>query len=431
MLPLPVRYLGVYKGMERKKDIIYATRIAIEIGYYIGNLPEKFFDTLNDNEELFMFITSTLGFNKINERIRQRNEEVLIPYSYRRFKGEKVLRTHIDNISIPYTGQENRSQYDPPDLTNCTRVEIQYEPSILEYFYPYQSQKDLLNNEEIQYLRSEKTHIIKEAKDIKDLANEIKQTKRRLCAGIVSEKSRIYVFGYRGNRRVISFVVYDDISIETEQKQFIKYNSNLQNLKMHTPQIQKFELRIQCAGNIRNLWHRMRLYEKAVKIQISHIEPILLNIKRDDLTSYDQSKINKINKLRIEHENTLKRLRVYNEFAEKQMEELNSNLKFVYPLPKDWCDAMEILYDDTDMKIHICPSAGGGKCHYAMNPNCQPNSPDDMVLLFETKAGRNQHGGPELFTFDNHEPKGGCVLLNDGTVEFIRTKDELNQLGWE
>jgi hypothetical protein len=30
-----------------------------------------------------------------------------------------------------------------------------------------------------------------------------------------------------------------------------------------------------------------------------------------------------------------------------------------------------------------------------------------MVLLFETKAGWNQHGGPELFTFDNHDPKGG------------------------
>jgi hypothetical protein len=28
----------------------------------------------------------------------------------------------------------------------------------------------------------------------------------------------------------------------------------------------------------------------------------------------------------------------------------------------------------------------------------------------------------------NHDPKGGCVLLNDGTVKFIRTKEELQQL---
>ena len=53
-----------------------------------------------------------------------------------------------------------------------------------------------------------------------------------------------------------------------------------------------------------------------------------------------------------------------------------------------------------------------------------------MVLLFETKAGWNQHGGPELFTFDNHDPHGGLVVLNDGTVKFIRTEEELKQLRW-
>jgi hypothetical protein len=67
-----------------------------------------------------------------------------------------------------------------------------------------------------------------------------------------------------------------------------------------------------------------------------------------------------------------------------------------------------------------------------MNPNCEPNSPPDMVLLFETKAGWNQHGGPELFTFDNHDPRGGCprklvpvktgILLNDGTVKLVRLR---------
>jgi hypothetical protein len=81
--------------------------------------------------------------------------------------------------------------------------------------------------------------------------------------------------------------------------------------------------------------------------------------------------------------------------------------------------------------IYKCPSADNGKRNYAMNPNCEPNSPGDMVLLFETKAGWNQHGGPELFTFDNHDPKGGCVLLNDGTVKFIRTEEELHALRWK
>ena len=66
-----------------------------------------------------------------------------------------------------------------------------------------------------------------------------------------------------------------------------------------------------------------------------------------------------------------------------------------------------------------------------MNADCTPESAADTVLLFETKAGWNQHGGPELFTFDNHDPKGGCVLLNDGTVKFIRTQKELKQLRWK
>jgi hypothetical protein len=107
-----------------------------------------------------------------------------------------------------------------------------------------------------------------------------------------------------------------------------------------------------------------------------------------------------------------------------------------YPVFK-WCDY--ILNNDLTSHIPMkykmsyfrCPSAGEGKCNYAMNPNCKPDSPSDMMLLFETKAGWNQHGGPELFTFDNHDPKGGCVLLNDGTVKFIRTPEELRQLRWK
>ncbi|MDI6448836.1 hypothetical protein [Anaerobaca lacustris] len=67
---------------------------------------------------------------------------------------------------------------------------------------------------------------------------------------------------------------------------------------------------------------------------------------------------------------------------------------------------------------------------YAMNPNCRGDSPKDMVFLFESRPGWNQHGGPELFAFDHHDPKGGCVLLNDGTVRFIRTERELHALRW-
>ena len=111
-----------------------------------------------------------------------------------------------------------------------------------------------------------------------------------------------------------------------------------------------------------------------------------------------------------------------------------------YPAAAEWCDVMEQYQQskpDYPARQSImwrfkCPEQlGEGRCHYAMNPNCKPDSPADMVLLFETRAGWNQHGGLELFTFDHHYPKGGCVLLNDGTVKFIRTEEELKQLRWE
>jgi hypothetical protein len=109
-----------------------------------------------------------------------------------------------------------------------------------------------------------------------------------------------------------------------------------------------------------------------------------------------------------------------------------------WPVPEGWCDVLprRRLVGNPGAapsiaREFVCPGGGEGKCHYAMNPACTPDSPPDMVLLFETKAGWNQHGGPELFTFDNHDPKGGCVLLNDGTVKFIRTKEELAQLRWK
>lgn len=57
--------------------------------------------------------------------------------------------------------------------------------------------------------------------------------------------------------------------------------------------------------------------------------------------------------------------------------------------------------------------------HYATNPNCEPNSPANVVLLFETKGGWNQYGGAEILTIENHFT--GCnVLTNNGRVRFVK-----------
>lgn len=98
-----------------------------------------------------------------------------------------------------------------------------------------------------------------------------------------------------------------------------------------------------------------------------------------------------------------------------------------YPEPNEWCDIL-MKDEDFDKKILLCMTDKIGPCSYAMNPNCKPNSEGDIVLLFETKAGWNQNGGPELLT-DNH--KGGSnILFNGGSVLFVEIKD-FNSLKWK
>jgi prepilin-type processing-associated H-X9-DG protein len=100
-----------------------------------------------------------------------------------------------------------------------------------------------------------------------------------------------------------------------------------------------------------------------------------------------------------------------------------------YPTSDKWCDLL-MERDPTMEDLLCCPVQPKQGSTYAVNPNCEPNSPGDMVLLFETKGGWNQSGGPEILTTENHKGKGCNVLFNDGSVKFIRTKD-LTKLKWE
>lgn len=72
------------------------------------------------------------------------------------------------------------------------------------------------------------------------------------------------------------------------------------------------------------------------------------------------------------------------------------------------------------------PFTRKGRCSYAMNPNCEPNSPPDTVLLFETEYGWNQYGGKEILTKGNHYGEGSNVLFNDYHCTFEKYPEELN-----
>lgn len=393
-LPVPVNseYEFIDGQTRQAQGLEYATSLAIEIGYYDRDLPVRIRHTLeeadrigkkpkNDDDRMrWFYFTGSLDFNSSNEFLRQRNEEILLPYTYQWFKGEKVLRTVVEDVRIPYKERDNLSikRY-LPDLTRCTRVEIQYQPSMLEYFFPYPSQQSLLSPTERKYLRSGNTIVVQDQKDLMTFVNNIKNG-IPTSGGIVRERTTAQVVCYHDDEPPTYFAIYNDHSVVVDLKDQFGYHDGFPSLRTLTPRIEAFELRIQCAANLRNLWHRLRLYYKAY-----------------------------------------------------------GTIKILYPVPTEWCDSMTRAYKSRGLldkyykspRPHKCPSAYEGKNHYAMNPNCKPDSPPDTVLLFETKAGWNQNGGHDLFTFINHDPKGGCVLLNDGTVKFIRTKEELQQLKWK
>lgn len=393
-------YLGPQSEHAGRQEqaIKHATRLAIELGYYQGNLPERILKTLKPPENVLpenpnYTPVSPNAFSMGNESLNSRDDELLIYEDISsEFKSEEeqVIRTVIENLSIPYEHKRNHTmRIKSPGLHSYEKIEIHYKPSMLEYFFPYESQQSLLSSDEMEYLQSDKNILLNDKQDIHTVAGYIPHTRAdtTVLVGIpVRYRSHAEVVCYSQGKPFLSFSICNDDEIVIEGKYLISFKG-LPSSKKLTPQIQAIDLRMRCAANLKNQWYRL------------HFHNLLEALRKNDLSIRNG---------------------------------------ILYPRPSKWCDdilrpypAFGFGYGSLDSKLHICPSVDKGKNHYAMNPNCKPDSPPDMVLLFETKAGWNQHGGPELFTFDNHDPKGGCVLLNNGTVKFIRTPKELRQLRWE
>ena len=103
-----------------------------------------------------------------------------------------------------------------------------------------------------------------------------------------------------------------------------------------------------------------------------------------------------------------------------------------YPPPNVWCDIIvrEFGQASGDIKAMFrCPKGGKGPCDYAMNPQADPNSAPDTILLFECDGGWNQSGGPGLLTTEHHDDKGCCVSFVNGRVKFVEAVD-LDKLRW-
>lgn len=303
----------------------------------------------------------------------------------------------------------------PPDLSDCTKLEIRYYPSTLEYFLPNPKLTSVLSEEEKTYVESLKVLTISHEERIDSLAAQISQGSYdgRCPRRTYSYNRPVQVVCYRGDERLTSFTKIIDLIVAEDGRRF-RYPKGLPDLEIIEPaEMRPFRLRFACADHM--LWLR------------TAGSPVHRYLRRD----------------------------LFHKDAKR------------YPAPEEWCDVVLLEWreqsaidpQDAGRRLQAeqwvarqfaCPSGSARgleqpyaepsltkselavlRSHYAMNPDWEPGSPPDTVLLFETKAGWNQHGGAELFTFDNHDPRGGCVLLNDGTVKFIRTEDELRRLRWK
>ncbi len=293
----------------------------------------------------------------------------------------------------------------PPDISTCTRIEVRYTRGALIHFIPDTAgQNSLLSKEEKRYIKSFDTWTVTDQQLIKAFMYDVSQGTYHHNVRGTNTPGGVQVTCYRGSKRVASFMVYS-MSITTEDKNVFMYSPGMPDLAILAPPgVKPLEARWKCALNLSKLLfeglaHRPgRLYP----------DP---NQWCDVIVEYLRSR------------------NVSYTYLKDTPEYLRSDASIARMFA---CPSIHVSTVVSDARANLAKQKVLiWRSDYAMNPNCEPNSPPDTVLLFETKPGWNQHGGPELFTFDNHDPKGGCVLLNDGTLKFIRTKEELQQLRWK
>jgi hypothetical protein len=120
------------------------------------------------------------------------------------------------------------------------------------------------------------------------------------------------------------------------------------------------------------------------------------------------------------------------------LEDYAENHDGLLPAGPNWCD--ELLQENNELAaMFVCRNsvAKPGQSSYALNKNVAGQKLSDLardtVLLFETTAGWNQVGGPELITTDNHSLITGdhCnVIFARGGTQHVPS-DKIHELLWE
>jgi len=114
-------------------------------------------------------------------------------------------------ISLLYAEPNRPSKPMHYDLYNCTRVEIQFEPSTLEYFIFFDKEKNLLSSAEREQLMSIKTIVSEDQEGINIFAAYLLHFGYYMgpVKGMIGIKNKMHVVGYRKAERVMSFTILD------------------------------------------------------------------------------------------------------------------------------------------------------------------------------------------------------------------------------
>ena len=301
---------------------------------------------------------------------------------------------------------------DPPDLTACTRIDVHYTYGALDYFFGYSPMLErMLSEEERQYVRSFDKWTVTDQQQIRAFADQIRRGRDRGRVWGKILDVPVDVTCYRGRNRVASFSIYPSSPTVIADGHKFSYQPGSPILRdLDPPGIKPLKARWECAMNLsrllfRGLWRG-----------------------RDRLSCPDPNQW-----CDVIAKNLRSRYIIRGELNGKRERQYPDRLiarGFTCPAVHAPTDANGV-YSPPDETGPLSQPPDSWVSDYAMNSSCREGSPDDMVFLFESQPGWNPHGGPELFTFDNHDPKGGCILLNHGTVKFVRTKEELHALRWK
>jgi len=124
---LPVSCQRILTRARPMKDVIYADRLVLQIGFYGGDLPGAIRHILEEAERIseehrgdFVPLpslgTSGLGFvslhqlNCLNKTLDDTTDAVVTPYAVWQFMNEGLLDITVDGLHIPYEETVNSSE---------------------------------------------------------------------------------------------------------------------------------------------------------------------------------------------------------------------------------------------------------------------------------------------------------------------------------